>query len=88
MEKTRLSSKVQLLLPKAIRDARGRGEGTEFVVKAMANGVLLRLARTVSATLLENAIGSAGYRGRPVSTEGMARAVAKGVRTRRDRGRY
>ena len=44
MEKTRLSSKGQLVLPKALRDARNWGEGTEFVVESVADGVLLRPA--------------------------------------------
>ena len=88
MEKTRLSSKGQLVLPKAIRDARRWGEGTEFVVEAVADGVLLRPARPFPATRLEEVVGSAAYRGRPVSAEDMARAIAKGVKVRRGRGRY
>jgi len=88
MEKTRLSSKGQLVLPKALRDARNWGEGTEFVVEPVADGVLLRPAQPFPATRLEDVIGSAGYRGRPVSLDAMGKAVAKGVKARRGRGRY
>ena len=88
MEKTRLSSKGQLVLPKAIREARQWDEGTEFVVEMVADGVLLRPARPFPATRLEDVVGSAGHRGRPVSAEDMARAIAKGVKVRRGRGRY
>lgn len=88
MEKTCLSSKGQLVLPKALRDARNWGEGTEFVVESVADGVLLRPAQPFPATRLEDVIGSAGYRGRPVSLDAMGKAVAKGVEARRGRGRY
>ena len=88
MEKTRLSSKGQLVLPKALRDARNWGEGTEFVVEPVADGVLLRPAQPFAATRLEDVIGSAGYRGRPVSLNAMGKAIAKGVKARRGRGRY
>ena len=88
MEKTRLSSKGQLVLPKALRDARNWGEGTEFVVEAVTDGVLLRPAQPFPATRLEDVIGSAGYRGRPVSLAAMDKAIAQGVKVRRGRGRY
>lgn len=88
MEKTRLSSKGQLVLPKALRDARNWSEGTWFVAEPVADGVLLRPAQPFPATRLEDVIGSAGYRGRPVSLDAMGKAVAKGAEARRGRGRY
>ena len=88
METTRLSSKGQLVLPKAIRDADNWSEGTEFLVERVAEGVLLRPLRPVPATRLEDVIGIAGYRGPARSTADMQRAIEQGVKARRDRGRY
>ena len=88
METTRLSSKGQLVLPKAIRDADQWSEGTEFLVERVAEGVLLRPLRPVPTTRLEDVIGSTGYTGPTRSNADIQRAVERGVKARRDRGRY
>ena len=88
MDTTRLSSKGQLVLPKAIRDADDWVEGTEFTVERVPEGVLLRPIRPLPTTRLEDVIGCAGYRGRAHSVAEMERAIAKGVKARRGRGRY
>ena len=88
MNTTRLSSKGQLVLPKAIRDADNLPEGTEFTVERVPQGVLLRPLRAFPATRLEEVIGCAGYRGSTRSAADMERAIAKGVKARRDLGRH
>lgn len=88
METTRLSSKGQLVLPKAIRDAGNWPEGTEFVVEAVPQGVLLRPVRAFAVTRLEDVIGCAGYRGPQHSVADMRGAIANGVTARRGRGRH
>ena len=86
MDTTRLSSKGQLVLPKAIRDADNWSEGTEFLVERVAEGVLLRPLRPVSPTRLEDVVGSAGYRGPARSLADMQRAIAQGAKASRGRG--
>ena len=88
MSTTRLSSKGQLVLPKAIRDADNLPEGTEFTVERVPQGVLLRPLRPFPATRLEEVIGCAGYRGSTRSAADMERAIAKGVKARRVLGRH
>jgi AbrB family looped-hinge helix DNA binding protein len=88
MNTTRLSSKGQLVLPKAIRDADAWSEGTEFLVERVSEGVLLRPVRSLPITHLEQVIGSAGYRGPARSATDAERAIARGVKARRGRGRY
>ncbi len=61
---TVLSSKGQLVLPKAIRDADQWSAGTEFTVERVPEGVLLRPVRPLPATRLEDVIGCTGFRGR------------------------
>ena len=88
METTRLSSKGQLVLPKAIRDAGAWAEGTEFIVEAVPGGVLLRPVRAFAETRLEDVQGCAGYAGPARSDAAIRGAIARGVKARRDRGRY
>ena len=88
METTRLSSRGQLVLPKSIRDADNWREGTEFLVERVPEGVLLRPLRPEPTTRLEDVIGSAGYRGPARSIADMQRAIERGMKARRGRGRY
>jgi AbrB family looped-hinge helix DNA binding protein len=88
MDTTRLSSKGQLVLPKSIRDADDWGEGTEFTVERVADGVLLRPLRPVPPTRLEDVVGSAGYHGPAKSIQQMEKAIERGVKARRGRGRH
>jgi len=88
MGTTRLSSKGQLVLPKAIRDADNWSEGTEFIVERVPEGVLLRPVRALPPTRLEEVIGCADYHGPARSLADIERAIAKGVKARRGRGRY
>ena len=73
MHTTRLSSKGQIIIPKAVRDAHGWVEGTEFVVEDGPEGMVLRpKAKTTSIfkpTKLEDVIGCARYNGPPKSLE-------------------
>ena len=88
MDTTRLSSKGQLVLPKAIRDAEDWGEGTEFSVERVADGVLLRPLRPVPPTRLQDVVGSARYYGPAQSIAQMEKAIQRGVKARRGRGRH
>jgi AbrB family looped-hinge helix DNA binding protein len=76
MDRTRLSSKGQLVLPKAIRDADDWAEGTEFIVERVPEGVLLRPVRALPVTRLE-IIGASAIAGEP------ARSRIWSVRSRR-----
>jgi len=88
MEITRLSTKGQVILPKTIRDARGWGAGTELVVEETPEGVTLRPLRQSPPSRLEDVVGCLRYTGRAKTLRQMENAIAKGVRERRDRGRY
>lgn len=83
MERTRLSSKGQIILPKAIRSARHWKAGLEFVVEEADDGVLLRPARIFPETRIEDVLGCTGYKGRKKSLAAMERAIARGARARR-----
>ncbi|MCC7165968.1 MAG: AbrB/MazE/SpoVT family DNA-binding domain-containing protein [Rhodospirillales bacterium] len=86
METTKLSSKGQVILPKAIRQSRSWLPGVIFAVEDRAEGVLLRPLNPFPPTRLDDVVGSAGYKGKAKSLAAMDKAVAKAAKARRDRG--
>ena len=88
MERTRLSTKGQVVLPKRIRETRAWKAGMEFSVEATAEGILLRPLEGRRVVTLEEVAGCLRRPGKAKSIEEMDAAVAAEVRGRRDRGRY
>lgn len=80
MEKTRLSSKGQVILPKAIRAAHDWGPGVEFVVEDTSEGVLLRALKPGPPVRLEDVVGCVGYMGPARTVEEMDEAIADALR--------
>ena len=58
--KTKVSTKGQVVLPKAIREKRGWGPGAELIVEERPEGVILRPAPKAAATRFEDVRGSTG----------------------------
>jgi AbrB family looped-hinge helix DNA binding protein len=50
MERTKLSSKGQIVLPKAIRESRRWPAGTEFLIEDTPRGILLRPRKLFAST--------------------------------------
>lgn len=90
METTKLSSKGQVVLPKAIRDSHNWGPGTDFTVEDTGDAVVLRPAKKGRVSRLEDVAGCLKhlYNGPPVATEDMNAAIEAEVRRRHARGRY
>ncbi len=86
MASTRLSTKGQLILPKAVRDAKRWGPGTELEVEDRPDGVLLKLKRPAKRYKLEDIIGILKHKGPPVSIEEMDDGISKAVRDDWERG--
>lgn len=81
---TALSTKGQVVLPKALRDRRNWTPGTRLVVEETPRGILLREASPrLPATTVDEVFGSAGYTGPALSVEEMDAALdAAGRRLR------
>jgi AbrB family looped-hinge helix DNA binding protein len=89
MQTTRVSSKGQVVLPKAIRDAHGWSPGTELLIEDGPNGVLLRPRPRIAPSDLDAVAGCLHVDGAPARTvEEMDAAIAAEVGRRHDRGRY
>jgi AbrB family looped-hinge helix DNA binding protein len=88
METTRLSTKGQIVLPKAIRTSRAWGPGTEFTVEATRDGILLRPASRSPETELDQVFGCLRSKRTSKTPAQMRAAARRAVMRRHDRGRY
>jgi AbrB family looped-hinge helix DNA binding protein len=83
---TVVSTKGQVILPKAIRQQRRWGTGTRLVVEDTPDGVLLRPVPLFAVTKPGDVFGSLPHRGAPRSLEEMAAGIAAEARRRHARG--
>lgn len=85
---TTLSTKGQVILPKAIRDQRQWSAGTRLMVEDTKDGVLLKAAPIFAPTRPEDVFASLPHRGPPKSLEEMDAGIAAEVKRRHARDRY
>lgn len=71
VETTKLSSKGQVVLPKAVREAHGWAPGTEFEVESTSDGVRLRAKAPFPRTDLAHVFGSVRHSGPKKTLEQM-----------------
>ncbi len=77
---TVVSTKGQVILPKAIRDSKGWRAGQKLVVEATRDGILLRPASPFPTTQPADVFGSLSHHGERLSDEDIEtslRAAAK-----------
>ena len=80
---TVVSTKGQVILPKAIRDLLHWDAGTRLAVQHTASGVLLTpIAAAFAPTSTAEVFGCLSYKGKTKSIEQMDAAVAKEARRR------
>ena len=79
MNKTRLSSKGQVIIPKSSRVAHHWEAGQELVVIDTEEGVLLKPIRTVSLSTLDELAGCLKYSGPAKTLEDMEQAIRTGA---------
>ncbi len=79
---TIISTKGQVILPKAIRDLRHWPAGTRLTVESTSDGVLLKPAAIFPPTSIEEMFGSLAYAGKAKSIEEMDAAVAAEAKRR------
>ena len=81
---TTLSTKGQLILPKAVRDSRGRKPGDRLSVEETPDGLLLRRDEKPAfpPTRMEDVFGVLKYEGPPVSLDEVKRGVGESAAER------
>lgn len=80
--RARISSKGQLVLPKAVRDAFGLGPGSEVEIESTGNSIVLKpiTRRSRKRYTVDEVAGFLKYEGPPVSIRDMDRAIEDEVR--------
>ena len=79
MVTTKLSSKGQIIIPKALRDAYNWQVGLEFMLIDTGDGILLKPVQTFTATTLEQVAGCLAYERPTKSLDEMDNAVQRAV---------
>jgi AbrB family looped-hinge helix DNA binding protein len=82
MARTRLSSKGQVTIPKAVRERHGWRPGVELEVEDQGDVVVLRPANPFPPTTLEEVRGCLKYDGPPYTVEDMHEAIEREARRR------
>lgn len=80
METTRLSSKGQVIIPKALRVAHGWETGQELIAIDTGDGILLKSKKPFQETSLNDVAGCLNYQGTPKRLEEIEAAIAQGVK--------
>jgi AbrB family looped-hinge helix DNA binding protein len=88
METTRLSTKGQIILPKAIRASRDWRPGMEFTVEETGEGILLRPVAQFPPSRLEDIAGCLRSTKKAKTLAQMRAAIGQEVQRRHDLGRY
>jgi AbrB family looped-hinge helix DNA binding protein len=85
---TTVSTKGQVILPKAIRMQRRWLAGTELVVEDTPDGVLLRAKPAFAPTRPQDVFGSLSYKGPTRSIAEIDAGIATEAKRRHARNRY
>lgn len=84
MEKTKLSSKGQVIIPKHLRSVYHWQAGQELSVIDTGDGILFKAKTPFSETSLDDVAGCLAYQGRAKSLDDMERAVNQGLKAQLD----
>lgn len=85
---TTVSTKGQVILPKAIRDRRRWSAGTRLVVEDTAEGVVLKAAPAFAPTRAKDVFRTLPYAGPARSAAEMKAGIAAEAKRRHARHRY
>ena len=83
MQTTKISSKGQVIIPKALRSRYNWNTGQKLDVIDTGDGILLKPSRSFQKTSLDEVAGILKYSGKPVSLEEMEAAIRKGALERK-----
>jgi AbrB family looped-hinge helix DNA binding protein len=83
MATTTLSTKGQIIIPKEVRERRGWVAGLTLEVEERGDVIVLRPARALPQTRVDDLLGCLPYKGRPKTLAEMEAGVAKGARRSR-----
>ncbi len=80
MKTTKMSSKGQVIIPKALRESHNWEEGQELIAIDMGDGILLKPKQLFPETTLDRVAGCLKYQGTPKSLGDMEDAIRQGLK--------
>jgi AbrB family looped-hinge helix DNA binding protein len=83
MQTTKLSSKGQVIIPKALRSRYNWNPGQKLTVIDTGDGILLKPWQSFKKTELDQVAGKLKYSGKPISIKEMEEAIKKGALERK-----
>ena len=83
MQTTKMSSKGQVIIPKALRSRYNWDTGQKLAVIDTGDGILLKTSHSFKETGLDQVAGILKYSGKPVSIDEMEAAIKKGALERK-----
>lgn len=83
MTTTKVSSKGQVIIPKALRESHKWTPGQELQVLEMGNGILLCPVSRMKPTDLDEVAGCLPSKGKAKSLADMENAISQGARARK-----
>lgn len=83
MQTTKLSSKGQVIIPKALRSRYNWNPGQKLTVTDTGDGILLKPWQSFKKTELDQVAGILKYSGKPISIKQMEEAIKKGALERK-----
>ncbi len=86
--KTRMSTKGQVILPKATRESQHLKPGVEFVIEETPAGILLKPQPIFPPTTIDEVFGMLKWDGPPKTIKEMDAGILEEVQRRHARGRY
>ena len=81
MQTTKLSSKGQIIIPKAIRNAYHLEIGQKLEVEITPEGILLKIIKTLPTTTIDEVAGCLAYQGKAKTIAEMDDAIRLGIIT-------
>lgn len=89
MKTTRLSSKGQVIIPQAIREAHQWHTGLDFTVTELKEGILLTPVKPFKEkSSVQDVLGCVEYKGKKKSLKEIEEGIMQGVKKNNDRDRY
>jgi AbrB family looped-hinge helix DNA binding protein len=84
-EKTKLSTKGQVVIPQEVRERHGWRAGAELWIEDRDDHLVLRAVPEAPESTLDEVAGATGYRGSRKSLEEMEAGIAQGARRAAER---
>ena len=79
MLSTHLSSKGQVVIPRAIREEHHWGSGMELMIEDHQDGIKLKPRKPFKTVAVDDLVGCTGYKGKRKTLAAMKQGIVEGI---------